>query len=143
MNGCPCVLLHSLSHSLTLTLTPLPRSHGTSLPFSPLSQAQVDRLRLAASAFQNKALAALVETGVGFHNAAISGEDRALVEGLFLEGVLPVRAMRTYSARVTTAQRGWRGPRPGGGANVLFPEGPIMSLATSGIFPAWFLRQDP
>jgi ATP-dependent DNA helicase HFM1/MER3 len=54
---------------------------------------QQQRLRLAATKTQAKALAAALVAGVGFHNAAMEPADRALVEELFKAGDLAVRVV--------------------------------------------------
>lgn len=51
-----------------------------------------ERLAQAAGRTRNKALAAALAAGVGFHHAAMEAEERSLVEELFLAGLLPVLA---------------------------------------------------
>lgn len=54
------------------------------------SALQLQHLQGAAAQTKNKALQGVLVTGVGFHNAAMEPEDRALVEGLFKQGDLQV-----------------------------------------------------
>ncbi len=49
----------------------------------------------AAGRVEDKALKALLPAGVGFHHAALSGGDRALVEQLFIACDLLVRVTLT------------------------------------------------
>lgn len=58
------------------------------------SGAQRQALAAAAGATKNKALQALLPHGIGFHNAAMEAEDRALVEGLFRDGAVLVLVRR-------------------------------------------------
>ncbi len=64
-------LLHILRH---------PPTHP---PHPP--QAHHDLLRYESSKIHNGALAASVACGVGCHNAGLDGDDRAVVEALFLQ----------------------------------------------------------
>jgi hypothetical protein len=54
------------------------------------SALQLQHLQGAAAQTKNKALQGVLVAGVGFHNAAMEPEDRALVEGLFKTGDLQV-----------------------------------------------------
>lgn len=51
---------------------------------------QSGRLEAAASNVKHKQLPAALRSGVGFHYAAMEQEDRATVEQLFLDRLLPV-----------------------------------------------------
>ncbi len=64
------------------------------------SAAQRQALVAAAAATKNKALQALLPHGVGFHNAAMEAEDRALVEGLFREGAVLVLVRAAVGCRL-------------------------------------------
>lgn len=58
-----------------------------------------EHLIRAASRLADKGLASMVRSGVGFHDASLELEDRRTIEGLFLEGALPVLACTTGLAQ--------------------------------------------
>jgi replicative superfamily II helicase len=60
---------------------------------------QQNRLRDAAAAVQEKALADLITQGLAWHHAAMSHEDRALVEQLYIS-----RDVMCIAATATLAQ---------------------------------------
>lgn len=93
--GAVCAFRHSAQPKLAaLHLLPLSPPHHIRDPSGFLHlcmQAHAERLRAAASQAQTKQLGAALLAGVGFHNAAMEGGDRELVEGLFLAQDLMVR----------------------------------------------------
>ena len=62
-------------------------------------QAHAERLRSAAQNTRNKALQAAICAGIGFHNGSMEGDDRLLVEGLFLAQDIPVGGETDLSSR--------------------------------------------
>jgi replicative superfamily II helicase len=61
-----------------------------------------ERLRSAAQHLKNKALQAAIVAGIGFHNAAMENEERAMVEQLFLAHDILVR-QRSARHRMSAA----------------------------------------
>ncbi|GBF89417.1 ATP-dependent DNA helicase-like protein [Raphidocelis subcapitata] len=94
-NGRPALVFCSSRNSTSETAQTIAREAqqrrgpGPGGPFVR-SAAQLSRLQQAAAATKNKALQASLPLGIGFHNAAMEAEDRALVEALFRESLVMV-----------------------------------------------------
>ena len=63
------------------------------------SHPQLLRLQQAAQSSKNKNLQGPLVCGIGFHNAAMEPEDRAIVEALFKQGDLLVGSRVAIPAR--------------------------------------------
>ena len=61
------------------------------------SSAQAEALQQAARGVSDKQLQQLLPAGIGFHNAGLDAQDRAAVEGLFLNGHLAVHSVQSAS----------------------------------------------
>ena len=61
------------------------------------------KLMHVSKEIKDRALAAYVEFGVGFHHAGLDYADRLLIEKSFIEGVLPVKPHRCMHTGPPTA----------------------------------------